>query len=325
MKNQLKRVLREASLGGGLEAMLLDFFESYEKIPSLPANIGSLFETYIRLVKNEVCTPTQFPSFHKSERTPFDFYAFSLDMVRPLLDFTSSKVLGKENLSDINAAINRNENVILLANHQAEIDPQIISLLIESEFPKLAESMAFVAGHRVTSDPLAIPFSRGTNLFSIHSKKYIESPHELKAEKLRHNARTLSALEECLHKGGLCVFVAPSGGRDRCDEEGHIEVSPFDPSSVELFSLLANRAKIPTHIHLLALSTSKLLPPPKTVNIELGEERLVSYGPAGLFFGPSLSLDPVPKEDRQTRSEALTREIENMVAKLVFCKVSSRA
>lgn len=312
MTDPLEEVVRQTQLGQQLEDALLSFFASYRNLPSLPENINDLFATYVRLVQKEVSSPKPFAHFHEMERSPFDFYAFTLDMIRPLLDFASSKVFGEENLRAIDAAIARNENVILLANHQAEIDPQIISLLIAPAFPKLAQSIAFVAGHRVTSDPLAIPFSRGTNLFSIYSKKYIENPPEEKGEKLRHNAKTLIALEERLAQGGLCLYVAPSGGRDRYDSSGEVKISPFDASSVEIFYLIARRAKVKTHLHLLALSTIKLLPPPHTVNLELGEERLVSYGPASLFFGPELPLEAIQKDQRQAKGEALTEEIVKM-------------
>lgn len=49
---------------------------------------------------------------------------------------------------------------------QTEADPQVISLLMEREgYGKLASGLINVAGHRVTTDPLAIPFSMGRNLF----------------------------------------------------------------------------------------------------------------------------------------------------------------
>lgn len=317
MKNTLEQLVRKAQLGAEEEKVLLDFFESYETIPHRPENLDRLFETYVGLVQKETASPTPFPHFHKKEETPFNFYAFTLDMVRPLINFASSKVLGEENLRTIEEALSRKENVILLANHQAEIDPQIISLLLQEKHPHIASSMAFVAGHRVTSDPFAIPFSRGTNLFTIYSKKYIDVPPEKKAEKLQHNAKTISALEEQLTAGGLCLYVAPSGGRDRYDASLQVSISSFDPNSVEMFYLLAKRSPKKTHIHLLALSTIHLLPPPSTINIELGEVRLVSYGPAGLFFGPELPLTDVSKEKRKERSDALTLEIERMYKELI--------
>ena len=52
--------------------------------------------------------------------------------------------------------------MIILSNHQTECDPQVLSILLEREdksLGKLAESIIFVAGHKVTNDPVAIPFS----------------------------------------------------------------------------------------------------------------------------------------------------------------------
>ena len=43
--------------------------------------------------------------------------------------------------------------------------------------------MIFVAGERVITDPLAIPFSMGSNLLCIYSKRYIDHPPEKKIEK----------------------------------------------------------------------------------------------------------------------------------------------
>lgn len=325
-----KKILEESFLDASSKNTLLHFFESYLKIPVNKKDLLHLLTTYVKLVEKEVASPTIFPHFHYKERSLFDFYAFSLDMVRPLIDFSASSVLGEDNLVSIDAALERNENVILLANHQAEIDPQIIDLLISKKYPRVASSLVFVAGHRVISDPLAIPFSRGTNLLCIYSKKYIESPPELKAEKVQHNAKTIATLETLLDAGGVCIFVAPSGGRDRYDASGTVALAPFDPTSVEMFHLLARKAKTKTHLHLLALSTINLLPPPSTSSVELGEERLVSYGPAHLFFGPELPSDPVEnplststsfadkKELRKERSDFLFASLQEMYSKISF-------
>ncbi len=37
-----------------------------------------------------------------------------------------------------------------------------------------------------------------------------------------------------LAAGGLCVYIAPSGGRDRINEAGEVPVAPFDKDSIEL-------------------------------------------------------------------------------------------
>ena len=43
-------------------------------------------------------------------------------------------------------------------------------------------------------------------------------------------------------EGGKCVWVAPSGGRDRPDENGEYRVAPFDAKSVEMFRLMSEKA-----------------------------------------------------------------------------------
>ena len=317
---RLDSLLRDSRFDEETARMLREFFESYNAALALGggSDCSALLEQYIELIRNEMVNQTVFDHFHAAERFPFDFYEFGRAIVAPLLDTAHSSVEGKENLEAIIEATDRGENVILLANHQTEIDPQIISLLVTPISDRLASSMIFVAGHRVTTDPIAIPFSRGVNLLCIYSKKYIDFPPEKRPEKLAHNSKTISKLEDLLNEGGACIYVAPSGGRDRFDATGAVNIAPFDPQSVEMFSLLANKATQPTHLHTLALSTMKLLPPPPTTNIELGESRRVSFAPARLVFGPSLDMDQIGKDPdrrqrRVERAALLTRTIQEML------------
>ena len=317
---RLNAVLSTAKFDEGTTQNLREFFDSYDHALGSGGKGDStkLLEQYIGLIRDEMENQTVFDHFHTAERVPFDFYEFGRSLVDPLLDVPHSSVGGRENLDDIIQATDRGENVILLANHQTEIDPQIISLLVTPISDRLASSMIFVAGHRVTTDPIAIPFSRGVNLLCIYSKKYIDFPPEKRSEKLVHNAKTIAKLEDLLNEGGKCIYVAPSGGRDRFDETGAVNIAPFDPQSVEMFSLLASKATQPTHLHLLALSTINLLPPPPTTNIELGEARRVSFAPAHLVFGPALDMDqigtdPDRRRRRIERAEILTRTIQEML------------
>jgi glycerol-3-phosphate O-acyltransferase len=317
---RLNAVLRDAKFDEGTSQILREFFESYDHALQVSGkgDCGGLLEHYIGLIRDEMTNQTIFDHFHMAERVPFDFYEFGRSLVEPLLDTAHSSVGGRQNVEAIIEATDRGENVILLANHQTEIDPQIISLLVTPISDRLASSMIFVAGHRVTTDPVAIPFSRGVNLLCIYSKKYIDIPPEKRSEKLVHNAKTITKLEDLLNEGGHCIYVAPSGGRDRFDATGAVNIAPFDPQSVEMFSLLASKATQPTHLHLLALSTINLLPPPPTTNIELGETRKVSFAPARLAFGPALDMeqigrDPDRRQRRIERAEILTRTIQEML------------
>ena len=322
---RLQDNLGSLKLDEATTSTLLEFFDSYRSAFAAngksEADIEPLFAQLISLVKNEMAHPTSFGHFHTSERFPFDFYEFGRSMVAPLIDNSRSYIKGVENIRAIIDATEQGENVILLANHQTEIDPQIISLLTTPISDSFASSMIFLAGHRVTTDPLAVPFSRGVNLLCIFSKKYIDFPPEKKSEKLVHNAKTMAKLEDLLNEGGKCIYVAPSGGRDRFDASGKVSIAPFDPQSVEMFYLLSQKATQPTHLHLLALSTINLLPPPSTTNIELGESRKVAYAPARLFFGPALDMeiidqDPDRRVRRANRAEALTKAVEAMYAQL---------
>jgi glycerol-3-phosphate O-acyltransferase len=319
--NTLVEQVRSFQFPGKLDEILEGFFSSYaQAVKGGPS--FELLQTYLRLIKESIDTPPSFDHFHPAERAPFDYYMFGLNMVRPLIDRETSYVEGKQHVHAIAEAVRRGENVILFANHQTEIDPQVISLLLEPIEQDLASSMIFVAGHRVTSDPMAIPFSRGRNLLCIHSKKYIDSPPEGRSEKLLHNAKTMAKLEQLLGEGGVCIYVAPSGGRDRYDETGSVKVSAFDPQSIELFRLLSQKTGKKTHLHLLALDTFHLLPPPATVNVELGELRDVTFGPARLNFGPALLLEDVGDpsgriQRRIERCEQLTSSVEEMYNRLL--------
>jgi len=271
------------------------------------------FDTFIELVKERFKTPFIFEPYHKKIRHPFDYYKFGIDFLRPLVDLPHSTVSGLIHLDYITTLIKKKENVILFANHQIEADPQAISILLEKMHPKFSEELIFVAGTRVTSDPLAVPFSMGRNLLCIHSKKYIDNPPDKKHEKQMHNKRTMERMVELLAEGGHAIYVAPSGGRDRANQDGIVEVARFDPQSIEMFYLMAQKGKTPTHFFPLALSTYHLLPPPEAIDIELGETRITRGGAIHIHFGKEVDMKHFPgaektdnkKDRRGARAEYL--------------------
>lgn len=299
-----------------LQETFLGFCKYYEEAISPQEAPVKTFLTFLEAVVNQVKAPYQFPPYHSASFQPIDYYTLGLDFIRPLIDFSRSQVVGKQALQQIDEATKRNENVILFANHQTEVDPQIISLLIENDYPELAKKMIFVAGHRVVTDPLAVPLSLGRNLLCIYSKRHVDNPPEKKAEKLLHNQRALKVLEELLTEGGKCVYLAPSGGRDRTDEQGTFQVAPFDSQAIEMFYLLAQKAKTTTHFHTLALKTYPLLPPPDTVLVAIGETRKTAYAPAFLCFSSAINMEQIgntasiqdKKEKRQVRCQAIWQQ-----------------
>lgn len=301
-----------------LHNFYLSYSEAIERNGDNIKTYESLLLQYLDLVIEQLKNPFLFESFHKRIKTPFDYHAFGLEIFRPLILFNESKVHRINYVNQIEAFLAKGENVILLANHQIEPDPQVINLLLEKTHSKLAEEMIFVAGHRVITDPLAIPLSMGCNLLCIFSKKYLETIPEHKEEKLLHNQRTMKKMSQLLSEGGKCIYVAPSGGRDRPNEKGKIDVAHFDPQSIEMFWLMAQKAERPTHFFPLALATYHLLPPPHSIEKDVGEHRHASCTPVHLAFNEEIDMENFPGSenlDKKAKRKARCQYIWEIVQK----------
>lgn len=253
-----------------------------------------ILKKHLGYVVEQCANPYPFPSYHPAERSPIDYHQFGIDFMEPLVIKEQSEVKNLFRVDEIREHMARGDNVILFANHQIEPDPQALVIMLKDSHPEVAEKMIFVAGHRVTTDPFGIPFSLGCNLLCIYSKKHIENPPEQKEEKLLYNQRTMNAMKELLSQGGQCIYVAPSGGRDRPNEHGELLPADFDPRSIEMFRLMAKQAKRPTHFYPLALSTHGLMPPPARSFDKLAEPRTSNLAPIRICFGEELMLDSMP-------------------------------
>ena len=258
---------------------------------------------FVDRLEEQLDTPFVFEPYHQQILAPFDYYRYGVEFLRPLVDKARSSVRGEAQLDRAAAQLAAGDNVIFLANHQTEGDPQAISLLLEDRYPAMGREMIFVAGERVTTDPLAVPFSMGRNLLCIYSKRYIDHPPEQKTGKQLHNKRTMERMSERLAEGGACVYVAPSGGRDRMNAHGIVEVAPFDPQSVEMFYLMAGRAGRATHFYPMALDTYHFLPPPGAVQAELGEARQIRRTGIHLAVGHEVDMEHFPGSDTANRHE----------------------
>lgn len=254
-------------------------------------DIFNIFYQYVERLRYLNEHPFHFEPYHQQILEPFNYFEFGLTFTRPMVNLEKSEYRTYEQLKEIESALEKGENVVLLANHQTEVDPQLINLLLEKDFPKLAQEMIFVAGDRVILDHLAVPVSMGRNLLCIYSKKHINNPPEQMEKKRDHNVRTMQRMAELLKEGGKCIYVAPSGGRDRPNEKGEFPVAELDPDSIELFYLMARKSKVTCHFHTLALLTHEILPPPNDVEIELGEERSTSYSGIYAFFGKAIDME----------------------------------
>ncbi len=277
-----------------------------------------VFEFLLKSVEEQIQNPYAFAPYHRRILAPFNHYRFGLDFMRPLIDRDGSTLEGNEYLKEITEKIARKENVIFFANHQIEADPQVISILLEDLYPQLAEELIFVAGERVISDPLAIPFSMGCNLLCIYSKRHIDHPPDLKATKQLHNKKTMELMSSLLCEGGHAIYVAPSGGRDRRGPDGKLEVASFDSQSIEMFYLMTQKASRPTSFYPMALFTYDLLPPPEGIQIELGEERRTKRGCVHLAIGPQIPMENIPgldESDKKKRREIRARFIWSEVRK----------
>eukprot|EP00547_Thalassionema_nitzschioides_P000081 CAMPEP_0194211002 /NCGR_PEP_ID=MMETSP0156-20130528/9228_1 /TAXON_ID=33649 /ORGANISM="Thalassionema nitzschioides, Strain L26-B" /LENGTH=405 /DNA_ID=CAMNT_0038938425 /DNA_START=84 /DNA_END=1301 /DNA_ORIENTATION=- len=231
-----------------------------------------------------------FGSSHKALRgkegddIPIDFYAFGCDFFRPCMNKKESVVLGKDNLQQAADYLAAGENVVFLANHQSEADPQVMSVCLElAGHDQIAEDLIYVAGHKVTTDALAIPFSMGRNLICIHSKKHIDAQPETKSVKQRQNLQAMNSMLKELRKGGTALWVAPSGGRDRRNvESGQVPLAPFDSKTIDMFRLMGNKSKVKTHYYPLSMVSYDLCPPPDFVEAGVGEQRNIRFVPVGI-------------------------------------------
>jgi glycerol-3-phosphate O-acyltransferase len=226
----------------------------------------------------------------KEDGNELDFYAWGVDFFRPFMDPEKSVVLGQDNLEKAIAQAKAGENVVFFANHQSEADPQVMSIMLEKAgFPEMADRVTFVAGHKVTTDALAIPFSMGRNLICIHSKKHIDADPDTRGVKNRQNLSAMGGMLKKLKAGGCMLWVAPSGGRDRRDlESGKTPIAPFDSKTIDIFRLMGNKSKQPTHYYPLAMVSYELCPPPDFVEAGVGEVRNFRFVPVGIKLGEEL-------------------------------------
>lgn len=276
--------------------------------------IEPLLLHYYQAVVAQVKRPYHFEAYHARQQSPVDYHELGLNLIRPLIKWDQSRLHGKEYLPLIADALRQKENVIFLANHQIEADPQAINLLLGDEYRDIAAEMIFVAGHRVVSDPMSVPLSRGVNMLCIYSKSYVDNPPEEKAAKLHHNQRTMQKMSHLLSLGGKCIYVAPGGGRDRPDSEGKVQIRSFDAASIEMFHLIAKQSKKPCHFHSLALDTYRLMPPPDAIAMELGEKRHVFASPVQMKIGPEIDMEMDGAENRQQRRSRRAEIIWQQVA-----------
>lgn len=222
-----------------------------------------------------------------------DFYEWGCNFFKYFVDIEESQVLGQDNLKQAIDQAAKGENVVFYANHQSEADPQVMSMMLEKlGYAEEASKIVYVAGHKVTTDALAIPFSMGRNLICIHSKKHIDTDPDTKSQKSRQNMKALGGMLSKLKAGGCLLWVAPSGGRDRRDvETGKTPIAPFDSKTIDMFRLMGRKSKIPTHYYPLSMVSYELCPPPDFIEAGTGEQRNFRFVPVGIKVGDELDAE----------------------------------
>ncbi|EPP34751.1 acyltransferase family protein [Chlamydia ibidis] len=252
---------------------------------------------WLKVIIEDLKNPFVFPPYHKKIRTPVDLFLFGKEFFSVLVDDDASRVLNLHRLDEIRNYLARGDNVILFANHQTECDPQLMYYLLGKTHADILENLIFVAGDRVTSDPLARPFSMGCDLLCIYSKRHINTPLEQREEKLHHNQKSMKTLRSLLHEGGKFIYVAPAGGRDRKTNNNLLYPADFQADSIEMFRLLAKSSSNPAHFYPLALKTYDVLPPPPSIEDAIGEYRAIFFAPIFFNFGEEVSLDHLCSEE----------------------------
>lgn len=310
----LEAEVKAGSIPKQLVPLWTDFFGNYKKAilsaEHLPDHdmtmVAEVQASIADTVINQLASPYKFPSFHQGITEPYDYFEFGQKYVGSLTDFSRSYLGHRERFDAMQRQLAAGDNVIILANHQSEADPGVWAHMLMHTHPKLAKEVVYVAGDRVVSDPLCVPFSMGRNLFCVHSKRYIDVDPSTKAEKSAMNRETLKNMGAALAKGGALIWIAPAGGRDRPNADGVFTPAAFDPGSVELMRALAGkaakRAGTATHFYPFAMFSAPLMPPPDKVVKDIGERRMVNFTGVGISVGeeidPAAVVEGIAEKDK---------------------------
>ena len=140
----------------------------------------------------------------------------------------------------------------------------------------------------------------------------------------QHNSASMLTLRHLLNEGGKCVYVAPSGGRDRIDANGLLSPAVFDDQSIELMRIVGSKAKNPTHYFPLAVHTYNLLPPPQKQEISIGEKRQMEYSPVYISFGSEIRMNAPLKQKnidkkqfRKNQADFIHSQVKDLYQKML--------
>eukprot|EP00475_Leptophrys_vorax_P037356 TRINITY_DN6423_c0_g1_i1.p1 TRINITY_DN6423_c0_g1~~TRINITY_DN6423_c0_g1_i1.p1 ORF type:complete len:196 (+),score=17.84 TRINITY_DN6423_c0_g1_i1:26-589(+) len=155
----------------------------------------------------------------------------------------------------------------------------------------------------------------GRNLLCVHIKKHLNDIPELADQKRAANRHTLKTMALLFQKGGNLIWIAPSGGRDRINDAGEVPPAAFDPSAIEVMRRLVSESGVPAHLHPTALLSYDVMPPPRTLEKDLGEKRVIGFHGVGVSVAEAVDFDLVTagiddrKAARNAYSDAVYRAV----------------
>lgn len=318
LKKEVEIGRLSSNIANGLEELFYNYKNAvmHSGVPRANEIIISNMAVAFDRILLDVEDPFTFSPYHIAIREPFDYYMFGQTYIRPLIDFRNSYLGNISVFHEIENQLKQGHNIVLISNHQTEADPAVIALLLEKTCPRIAETLVYVAGDRVVTDPLCKPFSMGRNLLCVYSKKHMNDVPELVDMKKRANTRSLKEMAMLVRSGSQIIWIAPSGGRDRPDAvTGEWYPAPFDASSVDNMRRLVEHSTVPGHIYPLALVCHDIMPPPPQLEKQIGERRKISFHGVGLSVAPEINFKEVTAscENQEEAKEAFSRALYDSV------------
>ena len=112
-----------AIMGGFFTSYMTEVYRSGNDVDYYEKTLTALFKKVLERAKD----PHKFEPFHRAMREPFDYYALGNEFAKPIINRQTSALVGLEKIDQMRAQMAAGDNVVLLANHQSEADPQVRS------------------------------------------------------------------------------------------------------------------------------------------------------------------------------------------------------
>ena len=111
-------------MGGFFTSYMTEVYKAGRDVDYYETVLTSLFKKVLERSKE----PHKFDPFHRAMREPFDYYELGNEFATGVINREDSPIRGMEAVEKIQKQLAAGDNVVLLANHQSEADPQIFSV-----------------------------------------------------------------------------------------------------------------------------------------------------------------------------------------------------